>query len=220
MISILLKVNQEEDQTELAEEYLLEQGLINKKKSPNLVWINPEQSSLKIKTVRNLIKQASYQTYSNQTQVYAILKADTASTPAQNALLKIIEEPPSNTQLVLVANRANRLLGTIKSRCKIETYQATTESDSKNPVPELSKLSQLNYSQLSYSQIINLANQYKNRQDALMMVKKLINLCYNKEADFPNRTQILKCLAQAYQHLGMNANVRLTLEHCFFQIKA
>lgn len=45
--------------------------------------------------------------------------ADGMNTPAANALLKILEEPPMNTTLVLASSRETRLLPTVRSRCQV-----------------------------------------------------------------------------------------------------
>lgn len=51
---------------------------------------------------------------------FAILSpADGMNTAAANALLKILEEPPANTTLVLVSSRETRLLPTVRSRCQV-----------------------------------------------------------------------------------------------------
>jgi DNA polymerase-3 subunit delta' len=44
--------------------------------------------------------------------------ADDMERPAANALLKMLEEPPSNCVFLLVAHSAGRLLPTIRSRCR------------------------------------------------------------------------------------------------------
>jgi DNA polymerase III subunit delta' len=44
--------------------------------------------------------------------------ADQMNTNAQNALLKVLEEPPPRTLLLLVAHAPSRLLPTIRSRCR------------------------------------------------------------------------------------------------------
>jgi len=44
--------------------------------------------------------------------------ADGMNTAAANALLKILEEPPARTTLVLVSSRESRLLATVRSRCQ------------------------------------------------------------------------------------------------------
>lgn len=47
-----------------------------------------------------------------------ICDADTMNVQAQNALLKILEEPPSNTFFILLAQKLSLLLPTIISRCR------------------------------------------------------------------------------------------------------
>ena len=44
--------------------------------------------------------------------------ADDLNTNAANALLKILEEPPENTLLLLISHQPSRLLPTIRSRCR------------------------------------------------------------------------------------------------------
>ncbi|MBI2584634.1 MAG: DNA polymerase III subunit delta' [Rhodospirillales bacterium] len=44
--------------------------------------------------------------------------ADTMNPNAANALLKVLEEPPANSLLLLVAHNPGRLLPTIRSRCR------------------------------------------------------------------------------------------------------
>ena len=44
--------------------------------------------------------------------------ADEMTTSAANALLKLLEEPPANTTLLLVSHQPSRLLPTIRSRCR------------------------------------------------------------------------------------------------------
>lgn len=44
--------------------------------------------------------------------------ADSMNMQASNAILKILEEPPPRSVIILVAHRAGRLLSTIRSRCR------------------------------------------------------------------------------------------------------
>ena len=52
-------------------------------------------------------------------RVAIIDAADEMNTAAANALLKLLEEPPPGTVLLLVAHRPARLLPTIRSRCRL-----------------------------------------------------------------------------------------------------
>jgi DNA polymerase-3 subunit delta' len=57
-------------------------------------------------------------------RVAVIDTADDLEGPAANALLKILEEPPTNTLFFLVSNAPGRLLPTIRSRCRRLDFQA------------------------------------------------------------------------------------------------
>ncbi len=48
--------------------------------------------------------------------------ADTMNRNAQNALLKILEEPPSNALLILVTHRLGAMIPTIRSRCRVVSF--------------------------------------------------------------------------------------------------
>ncbi len=52
-------------------------------------------------------------------RVVIIDDADSMNNNAANAILKILEEPPSNVLIILVAHQASRLLPTIRSRCRL-----------------------------------------------------------------------------------------------------
>lgn len=54
----------------------------------------------------------------NGARVVVIEPAEAMNQAAQNALLKILEEPPSSVYFVLVSSRWRRLLPTIRSRCR------------------------------------------------------------------------------------------------------
>lgn len=51
-------------------------------------------------------------------RVVIVDDADTMNRSAQNAILKILEEPPAKVLIVLIAHRAGRLIPTIHSRCR------------------------------------------------------------------------------------------------------
>ncbi len=56
-------------------------------------------------------------------RVVIVDDADTMNRNAQNALLKILEEPPENVLLILVAHRSGALIPTIRSRCRVINFK-------------------------------------------------------------------------------------------------
>lgn len=58
--------------------------------------------------------------------------ADSMSRSAQNALLKILEEPPKNSILILIAHRAGALIPTIRSRTRFINFLPLTNTEIKD----------------------------------------------------------------------------------------
>jgi DNA polymerase-3 subunit delta' len=62
-------------------------------------------------------------------RIVLIDPAEAMNTPAANALLKVLEEPPANALLLLVTHQIGRLLPTIRSRCRKITLQTPSLAD-------------------------------------------------------------------------------------------
>ncbi|MCB9973600.1 MAG: AAA family ATPase [Rhodospirillales bacterium] len=62
-------------------------------------------------------------------RVVLIDEADSMNRNAQNALLKILEEPPKNTVLILIAHNLAAFVPTIRSRCRIVAFEAPGRAD-------------------------------------------------------------------------------------------
>ena len=76
-----------------------------------------ERGSIKIDRVREVIAAAAYRPFDGRRRVVIVEGAEALETGAQNALLKVLEEPPSGTVFVLVTAQPDSLLATIRSRC-------------------------------------------------------------------------------------------------------
>lgn len=59
-------------------------------------------------------------------RVVIVDDADTMNRNGQNAILKILEEPPKNALLILITHRPGMLLPTIRSRCRVIPFQTMT----------------------------------------------------------------------------------------------
>ncbi len=73
--------------------------------------------SIGIEQIRAVMEKISKRPFSGPLSVVVVVEADLATTAAQNAFLKVLEEPPASSVIVLVTGRADRLLPTIVSRC-------------------------------------------------------------------------------------------------------
>lgn len=82
-----------------------------------LIHLVAEKSSLTIKQVQDLNGPLSV--VARLPRIIWIEEANLLTVPAQNALLKMLEEPPAATSFYLTCNSATSLLPTIRSRCTI-----------------------------------------------------------------------------------------------------
>jgi len=76
------------------------------------------QTEITIESVRRLTQFMSHTPAFGGARVAIIDTADDLNRNAANALLKVLEEPPANTLLLLLSATPGRLLATIRSRCR------------------------------------------------------------------------------------------------------
>lgn len=74
------------------------------------------KKDISIQQVRELEKALSLRSFSGRQKVAIIDPANLMNWPAQNALLKTLEEPPQGCVLILIASSAGGLLPTVRSR--------------------------------------------------------------------------------------------------------
>lgn len=81
--------------------------------------VTEETDAIKIEYIRQLQKDINLKPYEGKRKVFIIDNAHNLTPDAANALLKILEEPPANSLIVLVSAKPALLFKTIISRCKI-----------------------------------------------------------------------------------------------------
>lgn len=87
---------------------------------PDIIMVEPdEKGTIGIQTVHGLHHDLMYQSFQPGDRRVAIIdQAEKLTQPAQNALLKLLEEPPQETVIILTATDPTALLDTILSRCR------------------------------------------------------------------------------------------------------
>ena len=73
---------------------------------------------IKIEQIRALADFMNISTHRQGLRVIVLYPAEALNTPASNALLKMLEEPPPGTVFLLASSSLDRLLPTILSRCR------------------------------------------------------------------------------------------------------
>jgi DNA polymerase III subunit gamma/tau len=71
-----------------------------------------------IDTIREIRENATYQPLEGDCRVWLLDEVHKATNDAQNALLKILEDPPSHAYFILCTTDPQKLLSTIRGRCQ------------------------------------------------------------------------------------------------------
>lgn len=85
---------------------------------PDIILVEPTGNFIRINQIRNLCNTLTMKPYEARLRVVIISDAQAMNPAASNALLKMLEEPPDRTVLILTAVHTSDLLPTIVSRCQ------------------------------------------------------------------------------------------------------
>lgn len=101
------------------------------KNHPDITVIAPEdgKKNIAVDQIRKLKANAYIKPHQAHTRVFIIDSADTLNDCSQNALLKVLEEPPGSTVFILIAESKASFLETIISRCVVLTLNSPSFED-------------------------------------------------------------------------------------------
>jgi len=87
---------------------------------PDLTWVRPSGAAemLVADIEQPVVAAATHTPFESARRVFVIEAVETMNDQTANRMLKILEEPPSFTHLVLLADRREDVLATIASRCQ------------------------------------------------------------------------------------------------------
>lgn len=91
----------------------------------DIIHIEPEGANnfIKIDSIRDFQERTYISPIEGKMKVVIIDQADRMHVPSANSILKILEEPYSHLNIILITSNINFLLPTIKSRCSIFNFQ-------------------------------------------------------------------------------------------------
>ena len=96
---------------------------------PDIIRLKPSGPFIKIDQIRSLCQTLALKPYEAASRVVIISDAQAMNPAAGNALLKVLEEPPAHTILILVASHPTDLLPTIVSRCQHIRFNPISQLD-------------------------------------------------------------------------------------------
>lgn len=182
------------------------------KPSPDIFFISPQKLAISITEVRELKKHIFEKPVKNKYKMVIIEKAHLLTLPAQNALLKILEEPPAHAIIILEAENKGALAQTILSRVVVKnTYRhVSSKKISSQPTHSLED-------KLVDASLVEDANSYlENRMEELYL--KLLNSLSKDQKKYQVNLicSDIKKHAWAKQLIGANVNPKFALFNLAF----
>tara|TARA_R110002110_G_scaffold404606_1_gene623182 strand:- start:225030 stop:226019 length:990 start_codon:yes stop_codon:yes gene_type:complete len=121
------------------------------------------ETRVKIDDIREVIQFLSQSPHTAQVKIVVICHAHLLNVASQNALLKILEEPPQSVHFILTSAKPHLLLPTIKSRCLSYVFKSMTQKqvleNLKTAIQQQSELSALTrYSEQELQALLYLAD--------------------------------------------------------------
>lgn len=178
-----------------------------KPNNPDLFLLEDEK--IGISQVKQLIKHLSTKSFGKTPKSAVILEGSTISPDAQNALLKILEEPPGNSIILIGTDSETRLLTTVLSRCLI----VNLDYDPRN-----------NDSDFSIDHILNAS--VEERFDLIEKTTDKEQLLNNLVSSYRKRLiegtvsgKFLEDLLQAQIWKESNVNIRTILEYLMLKLE-
>ena len=169
-----------------------------------------------IETIRNMRQDAYIRPYGDF-KVFIINRADAMNKHAQNAILKVLEEPPEYCVFFLIAQNDRKLLETVRSRAVIKRFQREQPNERDDNLQSLLENITTPNASVPYK-IIAYFEQNKDRRDQLLSVCTTFfrnKLLSNPEKDGKMFARFLEEIARTQNALKNNANFTMAIT-CLF----
>ncbi len=188
-----------------------------------LLPADPDATSIGVDDVRQLILSLQLKPIQASSKLALIHHADLLTIPAQNALLKTLEEPPPHTQIILTSTKPHSLLPTVLSRVvhtKI-TNSLSAKSQTKANYAKLTTILSLPPAQrLTQTQAIA-ATRDSAREFLINSLHYFHQLLITNDQTRMTNDQLLitiKLLTKSLKYLDANTHPQLTIDWLFLHL--
>ncbi len=202
----------------------LDEFCTKQKISPfDLTTITPDTPSIGIEIIRDMQKHIHFKPLKGEKKLIVIEQAQSLTSEAQNALLKILEEPPLHTYFFLSATSDDAFLPTVLSRCKVITLEDEEEHITEETEEAFLHIFQnLTHDTIAFK--LSLAEKVSSdKSKAKEWLENMITILRKKMLKNPEEGRevvlVLEKLQEAHTIMQTtNVNLRLLLEHTFLTI--
>ena len=96
---------------------------------PDVGLVVAPKRLLVVEQMRQIEREANFRPYEGKARFFLVEDADKLNDSSANALLKVLEEPPHTSHIILMTSRPAMLLATILSRCQMIRFGPVTAEE-------------------------------------------------------------------------------------------
>jgi DNA polymerase III subunit gamma/tau len=142
----------------------------------DIAEIDAASSAGKVAQIRELKSSANYSPMDGaKTKYYIIDEAHAMTDEATEALLKLLEEPPTKVRFVLCTTEVQKMRGTIMSRCQVHEFKQIYWRDICSHLEQVAKTEKLGIDEASLILCSKMAE--GSMRNALQNLEKLVDFC-------------------------------------------
>jgi DNA polymerase-3 subunit delta' len=93
----------------------------------SLLGVQNKQGEIRVDDAQEILKSLSLKSYEGGYKIMIVWMADKMNTAASNKLLKLLEEPPQKTVFILISEKEEDIIQTIRSRCQVLHFNGLSE---------------------------------------------------------------------------------------------
>lgn len=181
-----------------------------------------QEQHIGIGDIRAFQKQLSLAPLASPSKVGIIPHAELLTIEAQNAMLKLLEEPPPHTYIICQTPTRDTLLPTVASRCEIIDGGSNATSQDVNADLQLAMTTLLSTSPGNVVAMVEknavdrtLAKQWVSDMLEVARLQMITSLDSPSRVDTQNISQLVRRLLVAQRELERNVNPKMVLDWVF-----
>lgn len=181
---------------------------------PDVKLVRPDGAVFKISQVREIRSEVSLKPYEGERRVFILEECDRMNLPAANALLKVLEEPPPWTVLILLISHPSALPPTVSSRCQVLFAGEEVEANLQDEL--LHRI--LSIKDLTFRELYELSSELgeMDREKLVTLLDSLIELML-KKGELTELVDEISAVKEGL--LDRFLNVQMAVDRILFKIK-
>ncbi|GHU51939.1 DNA polymerase III subunit delta' [Clostridia bacterium] len=183
--------------------------IIAENKHPDVIWVehSGKLGGFSVETIRNTCADAFIKPNNSSAKVYIFDGADNITNQAQNALLKLVEEPPDTVYFIFTAKSKSVFLDTMISR--MTCLSLPNSENSENTIQNELVAKTINAVLCNNEfDVLTLLSSIENKDDFLVFLKDFENSLISSFS-YNSASKIYENIRNCYSQLHSNTSIKL-----------